>query len=95
MFFVSVLGLLFYVEIQIIISLQVFLQVMLTPPPDFVVSQLQCQDTYSTGDTMAISYTVTNLGNGSPFERFWQDALVSKHVYLYYILVSCFVSIRL
>ena len=27
---------------------------------------------------MIISYTVSNIGHGVPFEIFWQDALVSE-----------------
>ena len=59
---------------------------ILSPPPDLVVPSIEAQATYTTGNVMTISYTVRNLGPGEPFERFWQDVVVSglMHAIVYF-----------
>ena len=55
-------------------------RVILSPPPDLVVSQILIQSAYNTGDTVDFNYTVENIGAGEPFERFWQDRIVSYSI---------------
>lgn len=52
-------------------------EVILSPPPDLVVSSLEAEAVYTTGDTLRAVLNVTNKGAGEPFERYWNDELVS------------------
>ena len=45
-----------------------------------MVSQILIQSAYNTGDTVDFNYTVENIGAGEPFERFWQDRIVSHSI---------------
>ena len=54
------------------------MDVILSPPPDLVVSSLEAEDTYTTGSTLRVVFTVRNDGAGEPFERYWNDELVSE-----------------
>lgn len=70
------------------------MEVILSPPPDFVVSGLFTNDFFYTGDSIQVYYNVTNEGAGAPFERFWVDQIVgfvvAHDVYNYYQLpVKC------
>ena len=51
---------------------------ILSPPPDLIVSSLEAEDTYTTGSTLMVVFTVRNSGAGEPFERYWNDELVSE-----------------
>ena len=51
---------------------------ILSPPPDLIVSSLEAEDTYTTGSTLMVVFTVRNNGAGEPFERYWNDELVSE-----------------
>lgn len=53
------------------------IDVTLAPPPDLIVSVIQSDDSYVTGRVMNIQYNVTNIGGGEPYERYWQDIIVS------------------
>ena len=54
------------------------IDVILSPPPDLIVSSLEAEDTYTTGSTLRVLFTVRNNGAGEPFERYWNDELVSE-----------------
>ena len=54
------------------------IDVILSPPPDLIVSSLEAEDTYTTGSTLRVVFTVRNNGAGEPFERYWNDELVSE-----------------
>ena len=54
------------------------IDVILSPPPDLIVSSLVAEDTYTTGSTLRVLFTVRNNGAGEPFERYWNDELVSE-----------------
>ncbi|KAK3709146.1 hypothetical protein QZH41_018059, partial [Actinostola sp. cb2023] len=50
------------------------LKVVLTPPPDLVVSSLSMQSSqFSSGSTATILYRVTNEGLGAPYHNWWSD----------------------
>ncbi|XP_048590560.1 uncharacterized protein LOC116611783 isoform X3 [Nematostella vectensis] len=51
------------------------LKVILSPPPDLVVSEISTNGTFKTGNTVSVSYRVTNRGYGPPFETYWQDEM--------------------
>ena len=53
-------------------------ELILSPPPDLVVSMLEVNNSLFTGDQLVISYTVTNEGAGPTFETQWTDYIVRK-----------------
>ena len=57
------------------------IDVILSPPPDLIVSSLVAEDTYTTGSTLRVLFTVRNNGAGEPFERYWNDELVVKYLF--------------
>lgn len=58
------------------------IDVILSPPPDLIVSSLEAEDAYTTGSTLRVLFTVRNIGAGEPFERYWNDELVSEIPFL-------------
>lgn len=61
----------------------------MSPPPDLVVSSLEAEAVYTTGDTLRVVFNVTNNGAGEPFERYWNDELVSfAYLRVTYVLTS-------
>ncbi|XP_053382669.1 uncharacterized protein LOC128549620 [Mercenaria mercenaria] len=63
-------------------------QVLLTPPPDLEVQSINVSESWVTGNTVTISWTVQNSGNDSPLSQmYWQDRvkLVSRERQLNYI----------
>ncbi|XP_053400635.1 uncharacterized protein LOC123559098 [Mercenaria mercenaria] len=60
---------------------QTALDVLLAPPPDLDLEGIHTPQTWTTGDTVTITWTVGNKGSNSPkSQMYWQDAvrLVSK-----------------
>ena len=51
------------------------IRVQLSPPPDLVVADLSTNLAVKSLDTLDISFTVKNIGNGAPFETFWVDCI--------------------
>lgn len=52
-------------------------EVILSPPPDLVVSSMEVNNPVRTGDTLILTYVVTNEGAGPTFEDYWTDYIVS------------------
>lgn len=77
---------------ELVYSHTIFIQppinVILAPPPDLIVTSLQVEDMYSSGDSIITTYTVENIGAGEPFERFWRDRLVCQRVYHYIVFLT-------
>src|SRR5262249_40360574 len=51
-------------------------QVQLTPPPDLQVTQVQAPAQAFSGQSMALTWTVTNAGSGVTAESAWSDRIV-------------------
>jgi subtilase family serine protease len=51
------------------------IQVILSPPPDLVVTSLNVPGNASSGQLLHLSYTVTNQGASAPFESGWTDRI--------------------
>ncbi len=51
------------------------IEVILSPPPDLVVTNVTAPSTANAGQYVTLSYTVQNQGIGSPFNPAWYDYL--------------------
>jgi subtilase family serine protease len=49
--------------------------VILTPPPDLVVTEHAAPDSADSGQSVSIQWTVENQGAGEPFETYWRDGV--------------------
>lgn len=60
------------------------IQITLTPPPDFVVTDIKVPQTANSGKSILLEWTVENQGPGSAFENKWTDHIyLSKHTIFY------------
>ncbi|OQX03625.1 MAG: hypothetical protein BWK80_55285 [Desulfobacteraceae bacterium IS3] len=54
------------------------IKIIMTPTPDFVVTNVIAPETAGSGQTINVQWTVENKGYGKPFESVWND-----RIYLY------------
>ena len=61
----------------IIVTFQSVITVILSPPPDLRAVSLEVGNTFTTGESMFISWQVDNDGE-TPYKQTWFDRLVSR-----------------
>ncbi|XP_068683141.1 uncharacterized protein [Montipora foliosa] len=55
-------------------------KILLSPPPDLVVSSITTLKSYYSGDSMKVQFIVSNEGLGEPFHHWWRDRVTITHI---------------